>query len=764
MTLYVPGSEKFNSRPLPLPELRNLIPPILALHEIGEEEVEALDPLTYEVIRHRLWSITEEMGHTMMRISGSPVVTEAQDFNFSLCDELGQTVQVGLFNVGLVASMDLAIQWILQHRGENPGIEEGDLFLLNDPWVGGGLHQNDAALIAPIFCDGVVFGWSTAICHGVDVGGVAPGSFTPQAVDVFWEGLPTPPVKIARNYALQDDVVDMWLRRSRTPLIGRLDLHALMGANLVARDQMKRLVARYGTDTVKAVMKRMLDDAERRLRNKLRSASAGTWRSVGYQEQSHQGDRGVYPIVLEMTKRDDQLIFDFTGTSAQAGMINCPYPGMRAGIMFALLPLLCGDIPWSPGGFMRCFDIISEDGTVNNATFPAAVGKAPVSGAWSTANVVAECLARMLDTSDELRSQVQAICAGGFDFCTMAGLDQRNVPFVGLLTDPMAAGYGAQVGADGGDTSGLFVIPQGRSPDAEMTEFMNPVLVLWRREETDTGGPGRFRGGVGGSICVVPHDTAAPMALTLTGSGKAAPMNTGMAGGHPGNTQFDVILRGTDVSDGLNAGRIPGDVAEITGDREVVPPHLETTLAAGDALVLAWQAGGGYGDPIRREPQLVAHDVAELKVSVHDADEIYGVVIDPSNAMADGPATNARRERILAQRRAQAVMPQGEEPDLSTGPADPGNVLDDNVAVCADGTLVCRHCRNSLGQHGDNYLEPLPRRYGDPAEAGSKIWRDARHYVNEDTHFRQFYCPGCYTAVLSQVVFDTHPVLIDRAP
>src|SRR5437868_8059740 len=158
----VAGSEVFTSRPIPLTELRSRISPSLRLHEVNESAVEAIDPLTYEVVRHRIWSITEEMGATLRKMSGSLSVTEANDFDFAICDEFGQEVQVGLYNTILVASMDLAIYWILQHRSENPGIEPGDMFLTNDPWIGGGLHQNDTAIIAPIFWEGELFGWTSA--------------------------------------------------------------------------------------------------------------------------------------------------------------------------------------------------------------------------------------------------------------------------------------------------------------------------------------------------------------------------------------------------------------------------------------------------------------------------------------------------------------------------------------------------------------------------------------------------------------------------
>ena len=126
-------------------------------------------------MRHRLWSITDEMGETLKRMSGSPIVTDANDFDFAICDEVGQEVQVGLYNTMLAGAVDLAIYWTLQHRVKNPGIREGDMFLCNDPWVGGGLHQSDVIVFQPIFHDGKLFAWTSAICHQPDLGGVGLG-------------------------------------------------------------------------------------------------------------------------------------------------------------------------------------------------------------------------------------------------------------------------------------------------------------------------------------------------------------------------------------------------------------------------------------------------------------------------------------------------------------------------------------------------------------------------------------------------------------
>ena len=333
MSMPIPGSEAFSSRPVDPEELRRSLPSALSTHTVSQEQVDGLDPLTYEVIRHRLWSITDEMGEALKRMSGSPIVTDANDFDFALCDELGQEVQVGLYNTMLVGAVDLAIYWTLRNRAANPGIAEGDMFLCNDPWVGGGLHQNDVIVYQPVFHDGQLFAWTSAVAHQPDLGGVGLGSFSPAAQDVFSESLPTPPVKVVRDGQLQRDVADLWVRRSRVPMLIALDLRAKIGANNVGGERIHALIDQYGADTVKAVMKRMMDDAESRLRGKLASLPDGRWSATGYQDQSHEGDRGLHKITVTMTKTGDHLTFDFTGTDPQAGVINCTYAGMRGGVM-----------------------------------------------------------------------------------------------------------------------------------------------------------------------------------------------------------------------------------------------------------------------------------------------------------------------------------------------------------------------------------------------------------------------------------------------
>lgn len=282
MVFPVPGSEVFTSRRLtPRAEILSSLPDGLALHTLDSNDHE-LDPLTYEVIRHRLWATTERMGQALNRMSGSMVVTDCNDIGVAITDEVGDIVQIGPYALTLATSVDLAIKWILQHRKE---IRAGDMFLCNDPWVGGAAHQNDVAIIAPLFHDGALFAWTAAMAHQIDLGGASPGSWTPQAQDVFMESLPTPPVRVVRNFEIQDDVADLYLRRSRMPKIVALDLRAKIGANKVGHERIQELLVKYGADAVKAAMYHQMDDAEAKLRAKLEHVADGTWTAYSHQEQ-----------------------------------------------------------------------------------------------------------------------------------------------------------------------------------------------------------------------------------------------------------------------------------------------------------------------------------------------------------------------------------------------------------------------------------------------------------------------------------------------
>lgn len=645
----VAGSERFAQNGQPVDTGQDFGG--LMLHTVDEDQIAGVDPLTYEVVRHRLVAITNEMGDAIKRMSGSVVVTDCNDFGAGIMDEGGETIQVGLYNTQLGSSLDMAARWTLENRFAEPGIHEGDQFLCNDPWVGGGLHQNDVTVLAPVFYDGELFCWTGAVAHQVDLGGVSPGSWSVEGRDVFWESLPIPPVPVVERGRLRVDIEDMYLRRSRVPKLIGLDLRAKIGANNVAKDRILEIVEKYGPDTVKAVMKRMMNDAEGRLRDKLRSLPDGEWSTVAHQDGGRAGDREIHRIVLNMRKVDDRLIFDFTGTDEQVeGIINCTFAGLRGGILPIVLTMLCADIPWAPGGIYRCLEIISEPGTINNCTFPAGIGKASVSSAWATQNAASETIASMLHTDPVLAGSAMSVCCGTWDLALLAGVDQRGGGFVTMLCDSMAGGLGAKVDGDGVDTGGVNCIPMGRVADVEINEFSFPMLYLWRREEVDSGGPGEYRGGVGASSCFVPHDSPiGGVHLVVSATGKAVPQASGLSGGYPAATQWDVLMRGTDVREQFARGRIPQSFDAIGGVDELMPVHHETDMGDTDVYFTHWQGGGGVGDPLRRAPERVAADVADGSVSRLAAETVYGIVFDDAGN-ADPTATDERRAQLRRER------------------------------------------------------------------------------------------------------------------
>ncbi len=749
--MRIPGSEAFVGAPTDPEALRRSIEGRLPLHTVTQAQIDALDPLTYEVVRHRLWSVTDEMGETLKRMSGSPIVTDSNDFDFTVNDEMGQLVQVGLYNTMLVGAIDMALSWTLKNRLDNPGIEDGDMFLCNDPWIGGGLHQGDVLVFQPIFHEGKLFAWTSAICHEPDLGGSAIGSMPIGNVDVFHEAVPTPPIKIVRNGEIQRDVMDAWTRRSRVPMIIGLDLRAKVGANNIGRRRLLAVIDQYGPDVVKAVMKRMMNDAEHRLREKLRKAPDGVWSATGYQDQAFLGDRETHKVALKMTKADGHLTFDFTGTDPQAGVISCTYGGCRGGIMLAFLPMLAGDIPWSAGGLMRCFDIIAPEGSLANATFPAALCRAPLATGWMIGNLVAQCLSQMLDRSFELRRNVQASCCGTYDLACIAGVDERPehpVPFINVVMEAVAGGYGAKPTSDGISTGGNFCIPMGRVPDAEITELLYPILMLWRREEIDSGGPGRHRGGASSAVAMTPHGTSIPAHVVMSSSGKATAQNPGMAGGYPGNLGYDVIVHDAGVQALFRAGKLPGDLPDLQGEAQITQCYAETVLNPGDLLYLNCQGGGGYGDPLLREPEAVAEDVLDDVVSPTSAHDIYGVVLGAGGTV-DVAATGRRRTEIRAERRRTAKV--GSWPIEILDPAD-GAPIDDNLVAIGrqePARVACRHCGCVVGD-ADHGLH-LATVHGHSRLAGPSVRSDPEFYIDRPVHFEQRLCPGCFTALHTSI-------------
>lgn len=645
--LKIPGSERFHSTGK-RPDKASISSKLKLYPYDPELEV---DLVTLEVIAHKLWQINDEQGQVLKKISGSPVATDANDFNVVLCDEMGDIVNIGPYYLPHAANVDFMVKWTVEHRSENPGINPDDMFLCNDPWVGA-LHPQDVAVLSPVFVGDELFCWTGSTIHQVDLGGINIGSWCVDADDHFAEGMAYPPIKIVENGEIRKDIEDVYLRRSRAPALVGLDLRAHIASNNVAKQRILELVDRYGAPTVKAVMNKQMDYAERCLRERLRQIPDGQWRCETYQEVAKTGDRGVYKTVLTLTKRGDQLIFDFTGTDPNVGMINSTRAGAVGGSMVAILPQLCFDFPWALGGLHRVLEFITPVGTIINVEFPHGVSMGSISGTWSATNAANICIAKMLSSVPELRDRLLAGCVGSWTTVILSGSDNNRMPFVTMIMDCMAGGWGARSFDDGIDTAGLMAAITGQCPNVETNEGFYPILYLYRKETTDSGGPGEFRGGMGATSCWIPHGPdSEDLQLVLATFGQAFPTALGIDGGYPANTAMYKMVRKSNVAEWFHRGEIPTDISQLEGELEYLPEKYETLQHPGDVFEHTWSGGGGFGDPLDRDPQRVYKDVVDAAVSLRVARSIYGVVID--DGKLDVEKTSAERNRIRRERLTQ---------------------------------------------------------------------------------------------------------------
>lgn len=244
-----------------------------------------LDPVTFEIVSHRLWQVTEDMASTIKNVSGSPVATETDDFGVGLFRPNGDILSAGFHASAQIAAMSQAIQEITRRYSDDPGIAEGDAFLFNDPYLGC-LHPNDCEIISPLHYKGELIGWAGSMIHLVDTASIQPFGVNIKATEVFQEGLRFAGIKIVAGERVRKDVFESIVGMTRLPGLVGLDLKAQVAAGVVARRRMGELVERYGIDTVKAIEDELIRYGEARMRARLRELPDGTWRAVAYEEPS----------------------------------------------------------------------------------------------------------------------------------------------------------------------------------------------------------------------------------------------------------------------------------------------------------------------------------------------------------------------------------------------------------------------------------------------------------------------------------------------
>jgi len=515
------------------------VDPTISFHDEVDQD---LEPITFEVIRYAMWNINVEQGNTLLRVSGSPIAAYGHDFNPCLLDEKGNFVFFGPFLQYLSSASGSAVKWTLEYRSANPGIQDGDIFLTNDPWVGA-THQTDVCIYAPLFWEGQLFCWFANTLHQWDVGGTTPGSFNPISQDVFWEAGCIPPIKIVEQGTLRKDLEEEYIRRSRMPELVALDLRAQITACNVARERMQQLIGKYGPAAVKGAMKKLQDNSEKAFLKRLETIPDGVWTEQSWIELDRAGDRSVYRNVLRLTKSGNKLIFDNEGTDPQIGSINCASIAWKGAIASMISAQMLFDQMFVIEGAYRHIDFKPVPGTITCATFPAGVINAPPTVLLQTIGLAGLIISRMLycSSDDELRKEVQS-CMGNlmYPIDAMAGIDQRGQPYASFLLDPVGAALGALSWRDGVNTGGWPWDLQSTMPNVEDNELFYPLLYLWRKEIPNSGGSGKFRGGNSAELAFVLNDTES-MTHYTTGGHTIIP-GAGLFGGDPtSRTRFMLI-------------------------------------------------------------------------------------------------------------------------------------------------------------------------------------------------------------------------------
>jgi N-methylhydantoinase B len=442
------------------------------------------------------------------------------------------------------------------------------------------------------------------------------------------------------------------------------------------------------------------------------------------------------------------------------GAINTTYSGWRGSLMTAINELLCWDQLYAIGAALRHIEFHPALGCFTSATHPASVSTAPVQAMEISLYPAYNTIGKMLSCDPELKKDVMTI--GGtsqFPLTVFRGVDQWGEKFGYLLLDPMVGAIGAFSFRDGIATGGQVRSPICRIGNVEHNEQSFPLLVLHRKENTDSGGAGKFRGGNSASVAFIPHGTTHIVQDTES-SGAAIPTAPGLAGGYPANTNYYRFKRNTDVLRRFAQRRLPASVDEVEGQEELLQlRQIDIHQGPSDVYEVAFAAGAGYGDPLERDPEAVRKDVYLEDISPRAARELFGVVLtgEGDELAVDVAGTAARRHRMLSER-------LGREPRPYAGPRWPElRQITEYLSLVDRGGepwLACTRCGQPLGPATDNYKSHC-HRIDRPIQSASTLIGDPGRFIEDPVEFRQFCCPACGGVIENEVCRTGDPVLED---
>ncbi len=602
-----------------------------------------MDPITFSIIRHRLYRVIDEAVITLKHVSGSAITNEGHDLMVSLYRADGSLLMGGVgFLHHLTSAAEACKAVIKRFEGR---INEGDVFLTNCPYTAA-LHTSDVYLVAPIHADGVLVAWSACFVHVYDIGAMVPGGFSPDSRDIFTEGFSSPGLKLVDRGEMNHDIMDTILNMVRAPEMVALDLSSMIAANNVARDRMISLVEKYSSDTVDQACEMLVNHSETSFRKRLQELPDGCWKARQYFDIEDE----TYCVLLSMTKTGDTLNFDFTGSSDQSKYgINCAYWATWGGFFAPLFPLLCYDITWNDG-VLRPISMIAPEGSIVNCTRPAPISLATVGAIQSVNNAACICISKMLSASKKYCNEATAVWHGSHFAIFMFGQNQKGQEAIGIMTETFGGAGGGRGFADGVDVGGEIPNPIGRIANVETTESQFPIRYLFRRATGDSGGPGKYRGGTGLEYAVQQHDSPdGGIHYVVSGKGTKFSMSEGLGGGYPGAPcHFSWLHSNEAIEDGIKENPFPKSIDEIVGSNESISWGVYPLMGK-DVLYVRSDGGGGYGDPLARDPSLVATDVSQGNISNRIALNVYGIVLNTSGDV-DLDASIERRKDIRLSR------------------------------------------------------------------------------------------------------------------
>ncbi|HEY9531770.1 MAG TPA: hydantoinase B/oxoprolinase family protein [Burkholderiales bacterium] len=576
------------------------------LRELG------IDPITFEVLRNGLDAIADEMAYTIVRSARSTMIKDCMDYSASLCTANGELIAQAVNIPVMMCSTPDALRPTIAKFGKD--LAPGDCLILSDPYEGGS-HLPDIFMFMPIFHEGRLIAFSSTCAHHVDVGGMAPGSASTEATEIFQEGLRIPIVKLYERGVPNSALYELVLRNVRFPSMLQGDLEAQRSACMIGERQVKRLVERYGADTVVNGMQALLDYSERLCREEILKMPNGTYEFVDYIDEDGM-DPDPIPIRLKLTISGDRVIADFSESAPQVrGSLNCSLSVTKAST-FTAVKCFCRT-PFPPNsGFFRPIEVIAPEGSVVNVAFPGATFMRGLT-IYRINNVLFGALARAMPE--------RAIAAdeGGTSIVLMEGEDRNRERFIYMET--ISGAWGGRATLDGIDTASNITGLQSNTP-VEVLETEYPIEVVQYGYVPNSGGAGRYRGGLG--LVREYRYTAERGTLQMRADRvKYAPY--GIYGGKPGGHCRNVY-------DPYGAN--------ITLESKV----KNRPIRRGDVIRHIMAGGGGYGWPFDRDIERVVRDVRDEKVSIEAAREEYGVVIDPGTLLADHTATQNLRAQLRA--------------------------------------------------------------------------------------------------------------------